>query len=133
MTPTQIHQRQDNRDISSSPILRRTGTFRRTSFSPCYRPVSPPILSPICSHGDEDSSMDEATRQSWGGTDLQPSGYPEQTVLMETYDNEAGYFSSSNVQSRETILVDESNGEPLDRVAFNPTPIECSTPTKTQF
>jgi len=128
--------RQDNRDVSSSPIL-RTGpqTKNRFSFSPCSRPVSPPILSPICSHDDEESSMVEAARQSWGETGFQPSSYPEHTVLMETYDNEAGYFScSSNVQSRETILVDESNGEPLfltERAAFNPTPIECSTPTKT--
>jgi len=94
-----MQDNRDNRDISSSPILTTGPHSSRFSFSPCSRPVSPPILSPICSHDEESSiDMDEATRQSWNdGTyidSLPPSSYPERTVLMETYDNdnEAGYF-----------------------------------------
>ena len=91
-----MQDNRDSRDISSSPILTTGPHSSRFSFSPCSRPVSPPILSPICSHDEESSiDMDEATRQSWSGTYTDPpSSYPERTVLMETYDNdnEAGYF-----------------------------------------
>lgn len=143
------------REHSSSPILTTGPHSSRFSFSPCSQPVSPPILSPICSHDDQDDqdevddndesvAMDEATRQSWAcgtnGPDFQlPSSFPDRTVLMETY--EAGYFScsSSNAavqQSREVILEDEasSNAEAssnlftADKVGR---PKECSTPTKT--
>lgn len=78
--------------------------------------------------------MDEATRQSWGVLDSQPSGFPDRTILMETY--EAGYFSCSSnvVQSRETNLVDESNTEALHFMADKVgQPKECSTPTKNPF
>ena len=123
------------REQSSSPILTTGPHSSRFSFSPCARPVSPPILSPICSHrGEESVAMDETTRQSWEGADSQPCSLPDRTILMETY--EAGYFSCSSnaVQSREVADDSISNTETLhfsaDKVGQ---PKECSTPTKNLF
>lgn len=136
----------EEREHSSSPILTTGPHSSRFSFSPCSQPVSSPVLSPICSHHEDDDvedednnvAMDEVTRQSWaGGGNGDMGRMPDRTVLMETY--EAGYFScSSNAavqQSREAILEDEScchaeasNLFTADKMGQ---PKECSTPTKT--
>jgi len=119
-----------NPSQSSSPILMTGPHSSRFSFSPCSRPVSPPILSPICSNEENSVAMDETTRQSWGVSDLQPASFRERTVLMETY--EAGCFGcpSNTVQSEvmndtpvEQLFIADSVGQP----------VECSTPTKTQL
>ena len=122
-----------NREQSSSPILTTGPHSSRFSFSPCSHPVSPPILSPICSHLEESVAMDEATSQSWVVADSQPSSFPDRTVLMET--SEVGYFSSSNVtQSQGANFIDKIKTETMhfsaDKVGQ---PKECSTPTKNHF
>lgn len=119
-----------NPSQSSSPILMTGPHSSRFSFSPCSRPVSPPILSPICSNGENSVAMDETTRQSWGVSDMQPASFRERTVLMETY--EAGCFGCPSNAVQSEVM----NDTPVEQLFIADNvgqPVECSTPTKTQL
>lgn len=116
------------RGRSSSPVLLTGPLSRRFSFSPCSRPVSPPVLSPICSRDETSMTVDETTRQSWmivseDFSSLQNSGSPEGTVLMEAGETSCCVPFSLSGPARNRLIKDDG---------YVGKPVECSTPTKSR-